>query len=389
MNTITFTPSALTQDPQSRGFSVFENSELTFKKLKRRTNTKANTASYTEPYQTPRILPNQVMTEPIPSTPPTDFVTLTNNQIIAQFNISSSEISQYNTTLNGQNVFSIQRSTSFPYIYKLNNCKLIPYVSNPDTTFSATSPISNINLLQNVIPFEHEHGAWKGTIKRTMPSGDLSRGGTDIVKESQYSFIFDYDAGFFVGYEQDVARYGNSPISSTTPPSVTCYVYAGLFGVFSPWRIAPDDTTVYYRQGQVLIGSDTSTNPNAALNVVGLSYLEQIVTQCITSLSDARLKENIVLRNPMLDLLNIKTYDYNFKKTPERKDFGVIAQEVEAIVPELVTDQDGIKSVRYDRFGVLLLPVVKQLSERLEVVEKENADLKRRLERLESLLKVD
>jgi hypothetical protein len=87
-----------------------------------------------------------------------------------------------------------------------------------------------------------------------------------------------------------------------------------------------------------------------------------------------------------LDLLNVKTYNYNFKTTPGVKDLGVIAQEVETIVPELVKDQDGVKSVRYDRFGVLLIPVVKHLSERLESVEKENADLKRRLERIEGLL---
>jgi hypothetical protein len=326
------------------------------------------------------------MSDPIPNLPPTDFVTLTNNQIISQFGILSEEISQYNTTHNGQNVFSIQRSTSFPHIYKLNNCKLRPYVSNPDITFSAMSPITNVNLLQNTIPFENENGAWKGTIRRTTSSGELSRGGTDIVKESQFSYIFDYDAGFFVGYEQDVSRYGNTPISSTTPPAVTCYVYAGRFGVFSPWLIAPDDTTVYYNQGQVLIGSNTTTNPNAALNVIGLSYFDQVVAASVNSLSDVRLKENIVHRDPILDLLNVKTYNYNFKNTPGIKDLGVIAQEVEAIVPELVKDQDGVKSVRYDRFGVLLIPVVKHLSERLETVEKENANLKRRLERLEELI---
>jgi len=386
MNTITFTTSALTQDPTSRGVSVFENAELTFKKLKRRTNTKPNTASYTEPYQTPRVLPKQVMTDPIPSRPPTDFVSLTNNQIISQFGILSEEISQFNTTLNGHNVFSIQQSTSYPHIYKLNNCKLMPYVSNPDTTFSAMSPISNINLIQNTIPFENEDGAWRGTIKRTTPSGDLSRGGTDIVKETQYSYIFDYDAGFFVGYDQDVSRYGNTPISSTTPPSVTCYIYKGRFGLFSPWLIGSDDRTVYYNKGQVLIGAATSMNPNAALDVLGLSYFEQVVATSVNSLSDVRLKENIVHRDPILDLLNVKTYNYNFKTTPGVKDLGVIAQEVETIVPELVKDQDGVKSVRYDRFGVLLIPVVKHLSERLESVEKENADLKRRLERIEGLL---
>ena len=386
MNTATLTTSAITQDPLSKGFTVFENSELTMKKLMRRTNTKANTASYTEPYQIPHVLPEQVMTDTIPSSPPTDFdTTLTGPQILSQFNIA--DVSQYATTLNGQNLFSIQQSTAYPHIYKINYCKLKPYISNPDLTFTAINPSSGVNLLQSTIPFEYANGAWKGTIYRTTRSGEVSRGGTDVIKETQLSYIFDYDPGFFVAYEKDVARYGSSPISSATPPSVTCYVYKGSFGNFSSlWQLKSDGKTIYYEAGPVLIGTSNLTNPNNTLEVGGDSLFNNIMANCITTLSDVRLKENIVLKEPTLELLNIRPYTYNFKTTPELKDFGVLAQEVEAIVPELVKDQDGVKSVRYDRFGVLLIPVVKQLSGRVEVVEKENADLKRRLERLEELI---
>jgi cytoskeletal protein CcmA (bactofilin family) len=121
--------------------------------------------------------------------------------------------------------------------------------------------------------------------------------------------------------------------------------------------------------------------PNGDLSIKGV-----VKANDVASSSDSRLKSNVQKIKGALDKLkHINGYTFDKEGAPSRST-GVIAQEVEAIVPELVKDQDGVKSVRYDRFGVLLIPIVKQLSERLEVVEKENADLKRRLERLEGLL---
>jgi hypothetical protein len=64
--------------------------------------------------------------------------------------------------------------------------------------------------------------------------------------------------------------------------------------------------------------------------------------------SDKVLKKNI--ENIELSKINkIRFVQFNMKSDPiERKRYGVIAQEVEEIMPELVyTDNDGIKSVGY------------------------------------------
>ena len=153
MNTNAFAGSAIIQDPQSRGFSVFEEGELLLKKAFWRANTKAGNPFYNEPLAPPSIYPTQVLTDTIPLTPPTDFVTLTNTEIIQQFGVMEEEIAEFATYRNGINQFSIQRSTAFPQLYLVNYCMLRPYMSNPELTFTATTFSTRINILQNAIQF--------------------------------------------------------------------------------------------------------------------------------------------------------------------------------------------------------------------------------------------
>ena len=56
-----------------------------------------------------------------------------------------------------------------------------------------------------------------------------------------------------------------------------------------------------------------------------------------------------------------------------KKDVGVIAQEVEKVLPEAVAQRkDGIKAVKYDRLTCLLIEAVKVLSNKVENLTKEN-----------------
>ena len=54
----------------------------------------------------------------------------------------------------------------------------------------------------------------------------------------------------------------------------------------------------------------------------------------------------------------------------EGPDIGVIAQEIEEIIPEVVTTrQDGYKAVKYDRLVAFLIQVNKELLERVKKLE--------------------
>jgi hypothetical protein len=94
--------------------------------------------------------------------------------------------------------------------------------------------------------------------------------------------------------------------------------------------------------------------------------------------SDIRYKEDIApLENVLEKILKIRGVSYNWRSEefPEkhfndRRQIGVIAQEVERQFPEVVdTNKDGFKSVNYPALIAPLLEAVKSLYHRLLGVE--------------------
>ena len=71
------------------------------------------------------------------------------------------------------------------------------------------------------------------------------------------------------------------------------------------------------------------------------------------------------------------TENYPNKKFNTQKQIGVIAQEIEAVYPELVhTDETGYKSVNYDQFGPILIEAIKEQQQLIENLQIENTVLK-------------
>jgi len=101
--------------------------------------------------------------------------------------------------------------------------------------------------------------------------------------------------------------------------------------------------------------------------------------------SDVALKENIVnIPDPLESLKKLNGVLFDWKKDyidsrggedgyfVRKKDVGVIAQEVEKVLPEAVAERkDGFKAVKYDRLTCLLIEAVKNLSEKVETLTKE------------------
>jgi len=93
--------------------------------------------------------------------------------------------------------------------------------------------------------------------------------------------------------------------------------------------------------------------------------------------SDERLKENVAsIENAVEKVEAIGGYTYNWIPMEgvhvygDMKDVGVIAQEVEKVLPELVSDREnGYKAVKYDKLTAVLIEAVKELSERVKALE--------------------
>ena len=91
--------------------------------------------------------------------------------------------------------------------------------------------------------------------------------------------------------------------------------------------------------------------------------------------SDTRLKNDIYPIQEPLDKVNKiggYTFEWNSRQQIHKgKDVGVLAQEVEEILPEVVvTRGDGYKAVNYEKIVPLLIESIKELKKKVEDIEK-------------------
>jgi len=90
--------------------------------------------------------------------------------------------------------------------------------------------------------------------------------------------------------------------------------------------------------------------------------------------SDERLKDNIqLISNPIEKVQQLRGVEFDWKDgMPKagRHDYGVIAQDVINVMPELVNQrQDGYYAVDYDKMIGLLIEVVKEQEKRIKDLE--------------------
>jgi hypothetical protein len=112
--------------------------------------------------------------------------------------------------------------------------------------------------------------------------------------------------------------------------------------------------------------------------------------------SDARFKRDISSFGPMLSkVAALRPVHFYWRKNEfpalgfgSQQSFGLMAQEVEEILPDLVTtDAEGFKAVNYSKLPLLALQAIKELKEKNDALESQNAEFERRLAELEARLK--
>ena len=208
------------------------------------------------------------------------------------------------------------------------------------------------------------------------------------------------DSGILSTYICTTATTGNAPSSGGTAHSSWAYLAKGGSGavttsgvqsVIDNNSIAPgtldmddnqkillgtgDDLELYHNGTDGII--DNTGDGNLKLLDAGSTKLEvtssgvsvtgdMIASGNVTAYSDAKLKTEISSIDNALDIVG-KLRGVNYKWLSNgQADIGVIAQEVEEVVPEVVkTSEDGTKSVDYGRLVSILINAVNELKEEI------------------------
>ena len=93
----------------------------------------------------------------------------------------------------------------------------------------------------------------------------------------------------------------------------------------------------------------------------------------VISESDARVKENVhTIENGLDKVLAMRGVTYTkINSDDDKTHTGVIAQEVEAILPEVVSEKDdGMKTVAYGNMVGVLIEAIKDLKAEIEELKK-------------------
>ena len=130
--------------------------------------------------------------------------------------------------------------------------------------------------------------------------------------------------------------------------------------------------------GNYFFNAYDTTNTKAAIYSNGTFGSR---TNTYTSISDIRLKENIILASPKLDdLLKVNIVNYNFIDDDKKeKQLGVISQELELIFPNMVFEaEDKVTGETYKhvKYSIFVPMIIKAMQEQQAQIDELKAKIK-------------
>jgi hypothetical protein len=104
------------------------------------------------------------------------------------------------------------------------------------------------------------------------------------------------------------------------------------------------------------------------------------------ALSDAKYKDNVqVITEPIEKIKSIRgvTFEWNDnQEVYEGKDIGVIAQEIEKVLPEIVETRKTGKAVKYEKITPLLIEAIKSQQDQIDQLKSSIEELKSTINKL-------
>ena len=148
------------------------------------------------------------------------------------------------------------------------------------------------------------------------------------------------------------------------------------------WNVSDDSANRIYftTSGKSIYGAPASGHEfrgSAGTAILTISNDGNVTaTGTVTANSDERLKENVeTITNALDKVSRLRGVEYDHKHIGDRC-LGVIAQEVEQVLPELVRESaDGIKSVAYQNMVAVLIEAVKELKGEISELKQKISDL--------------
>jgi len=146
----------------------------------------------------------------------------------------------------------------------------------------------------------------------------------------------------------------------------------GIQGVQGTNQISVSDNPSTNSEYYITFASAVGLTSSVGVTTTKLTFnpsAGRITAVDFNSTSDQRLKENIQSLSNSIEILNkINPVEFSWKDTKE-KSYGVVAQELENILPELVKDREEYKSVSYIPLIALLIDSIKEHQKQIDILK--------------------
>ena len=238
----------------------------------------------------------------------------------------------------------------------------------------------NLSITQTQSLIINITGAMTGNAIYTLP---LNAASTGIVGGNW--IVYNNTSGAFTVTFTPVAGGGTSVAIAQGTRSL---IYSDGTNIAAVTSAAGTSGQVIYNSANILTGSSNLVFNGTTLTAAGLASSGSITagttiaattaitagttitaTGNITAFSDRSLKRDIQTIEHALDLVGkMRGVTFEMINTGQQG-IGVVAQEVQEVIPQVVQDNNGILSVAYGNLVGVLIEAVKELTARIEALE--------------------
>lgn len=253
-------------------------------------------------------------------------------------------------------------------------------LGNVDNTSDASKPISTAT--QTALDSKQAAGTYNTIIGTDtdvntsgatiidniyMTDGVITSHGTRVLTLADLGYSGATNANYITNNNQ--LTNGAGYLTSYTDTNTTYSAGSGITltgTTFSLTTPITNNNQLTNGAGYTTYTSNQATNTTSAVNFASVT-----ATGNITAYSDARLKKDVkTIEGALAKTNSLRGVEYT-RIADDAKSIGVIAQELEAVLPELVaTDDEGMKSVNYAQITGLLIEAVKELSAKVDELSK-------------------